>query len=137
LFRRVGIHSIHVVIGHQADEMRMALRHCNVELIVNPNYDEGMFSSVIAGIRNLPAFTEAFFILPVDIPLIRSLTPMLLIDAFHTERALIVHPCFQGGTRCIPTLSGRCETGHAFRPVVERRRGIIESETAGCRRSVV
>jgi CTP:molybdopterin cytidylyltransferase MocA len=53
LFRRVGIHSIHVVIGHQADEMRMALRHCNVELIVNPNYDEGMFSSVIAGIRNV------------------------------------------------------------------------------------
>ncbi len=114
LFGKAGIDDIRVVIGHRAQDMRAALAHCNVPCIFNPDYDDGMFSSVITGIRNLPASTKAFFILPVDIPLIRPLTPELLMDAFHEHPALIIHPCFQGerghppliDMQCAPTIIG-------------------------------
>jgi HD superfamily phosphohydrolase YqeK len=64
--------------------------------VLNENYREGMFSSVIAGISSMGGDREAFFLLPVDIPLVRSRTIQELLRAYPKTAKHIVYPTFQG-----------------------------------------
>ena len=43
---------VHVVTGHQSDELAAALNDYTVNFVHNPNYAEGMSSSIKSGIRN-------------------------------------------------------------------------------------
>jgi putative nucleotidyltransferase with HDIG domain len=69
----------------------------------NPDYRQGMFTSVLAGIRALPAGCRAFFIHPADIPLVRPQTVVRLTAALENSAAAIIYPAFQG-RRGHPTL---------------------------------
>jgi len=97
LFRAGGLSEILVVVGHRRRELGPILRKSGVRIIENARFREGMFSSVSAGARELGSATAAFFVLPVDIPLVRTWTVRRLL-AVHEERpGSIVHPCFRGG----------------------------------------
>jgi len=96
LFRRAGVHDIRVVTGHRAQELEPLLKKLDVRVVVNPHYREGMFSSVAAGVATVGREVEAFFVLPVDVPLVRSATVRRLVTAFRTVPGNIVYPCFQG-----------------------------------------
>jgi molybdenum cofactor cytidylyltransferase len=102
-FKGAGVEEILVVAGHRADEIRQAVAHLNVRCIVNPDYIQGMFTSVLAGIRALSPHCRAFFIHPVDIPLVRSHTVRRLAAAFENATASILYPTFDG-LRGHPTL---------------------------------
>ena len=91
LFRNAGVDHIIVVTGHKEDEVAAEAARLNVETVSNADYDEGMFSSVCAGISKLPEL-DAFFVLPVDIPLIRSSTVQTLLEAETNEG--VIYPCF-------------------------------------------
>jgi molybdenum cofactor cytidylyltransferase len=96
LFRAAGLAEILVVVGHRAQELYPILRQAGVRIIENVRFHEGMFSSVSAGVRGLGPATAAFFLLPVDVPLVRSWTLRRLL-AVHAERpGSLVHPCFRG-----------------------------------------
>ena len=96
LFRAGGVGEILVVVGHRGRELRPILRKARVRIIENARFQEGMFSSVSAGVRGLGSATAAFFVLPVDVPLVRNWTVRRLL-AVHEERpGTIVHPCFRG-----------------------------------------
>jgi len=96
LFRAGGLAEILVVVGHRRQELRPVLRRAGVRIIENARFGEGMFSSVSAGVRGLGSATAAFFVLPVDVPLVRTWTVRRLL-AVHEERpGSIVHPCFRG-----------------------------------------
>jgi molybdenum cofactor cytidylyltransferase len=84
--------------------------------VVNARYVEGMFTSVVAGAASLDEDTEAFFVLPVDIPLVRSATVRDLLQAFPQGTTAICHPTF-GGRRGHPPLIG----GHHIRGILEWR----------------
>ena len=71
IFLKADIGDIRVVIGHRASEIRSLVKATGAEAIINPRYRTGMLSSIQAGIMNLPKTQKAFFILPVDIPLVR------------------------------------------------------------------
>ncbi len=71
-FSGAGIHDVTVILGHDADMIGPVVRELGVKWIVNEQYDEGMLSSVLSGIRCLDPEVGAFFILPCDIPLICS-----------------------------------------------------------------
>ena len=96
LFRRAGIHDIRVVTGHRAVELAPLLKMLDVRPVANPNYREGMFSSVTAGVATVGPEAEAFFVLPVDVPLVRSATVRRLVAAFYAGSGDIVYPCFRG-----------------------------------------
>jgi CTP:molybdopterin cytidylyltransferase MocA len=96
LFQSVGVHRIHVVVGHRAAEVTPRVHRLGARSVSNSRYAEGMFSSVSAGVASLDEAIEAFFIMPVDIPLVRPATLRSLIDAFPDGRAAICHPTFQG-----------------------------------------
>jgi molybdenum cofactor cytidylyltransferase len=92
--RQAGIGDVVVVTGHQADRLPPVLAGRGARLVHHPQYAQGMFSSIQAGIRALRPGYAAFFVLPVDIALVRSLTMRLLQSRFSAQPGSIVHPCF-------------------------------------------
>ena len=71
-----------VVGGHRIDRLREIIRETpRIEIVFNRRFEEGMFTSVKAGIERSSA--ERIFILPGDIPLVESetLRAMMGIDA--------------------------------------------------------
>jgi len=71
----------------------------------NPNYELGMFSSVVAGCRVLPESADAAFVLPADIPLVRPNTIRQLAASFTLRGAGIVYPVFDGHRGHPPLIS--------------------------------
>ena len=107
MFRTAGIQDILVVTGHRGDEIRQVMAPWKVRCVENPEYPDGMFTSVLAGIRALPAECRAFFIHPVDIPLVRSQTVRRLMAGLQHSSTKILYPAFKG-RRGHPTLIRAC-----------------------------
>ena len=105
LFQSAGIRRIHVVVGHRASELAPVIERLGARALVNARYHEGMFSSVCAGVAGLDGSTEAFFSLPVDIPLVRTTTLNELMRASPAGGSAICHPTF-GKRRGHPPLIG-------------------------------
>ncbi|VBB08793.1 nucleotide-diphospho-sugar transferases [Lucifera butyrica] len=106
-FRRAGIEEITVVVGHRASELMPVLERLQVRHVFNAEYDQGMFSSIVAGLRTFSPETEAFFLLPADMPLVRSHTVRLLVRAYQKNTADIVYPVFRGRRGHPPLISSR------------------------------
>lgn len=66
-----------VVTGHYHDEVSTCLKDVSfIDIVYNPNYDQGMFSSVKAGASQV---NHDFFIIPGDYPLINKETYQKLL----------------------------------------------------------
>lgn len=102
-FQAAGVGDILVVTGHRAADVRQAVEPYHVRCVENPDYRQGMFRSVLAGIRALPKQCRAFFIHPADIPLVRPQTVLRLMETFGDVSANIFYPTFSG-RRGHPTL---------------------------------
>ncbi|MBF0510282.1 MAG: NTP transferase domain-containing protein [Deltaproteobacteria bacterium] len=107
-FRLAGIEDISVVTGYKAEEITPVLDRLGVKAILNAKYHKGMFSSIRAGVAGLEPRTEAFFLLPVDIPLIRPETITALGQAYRTHGPGLVYPCFEGARGHPPLISRAC-----------------------------
>lgn len=95
LYKKAGLHAITVVSGNNTP----ALQALGLEarILPNPAPERGMFSSVQTGLTALSPETQAFFVHPVDIPLVSCLTLLALMRAMEThphKKAFI--PVFQG-----------------------------------------
>lgn len=95
--RQSGISAIRVVTGHRREELTPLLQAAGVEPVVNPNFTEGMFSSVKTGLSGLGSECPGALVMPVDIPLVRSWTIRELIRQFNSDPNRILYPVFQGG----------------------------------------
>lgn len=83
--------NIIVVTGSRAEDIESLIgSSAKVEVVYNPDYERGMYSSVKAGLKSIKG--ERIFILPGDCPLIKTVTSkeMLSIDSS------IVIPTFNG-----------------------------------------
>ena len=103
MFQDAGIDETLVVVGHRGDEIRRVLDPLNAVCVENPDYAEGMFTSVLAGVRALPDHSRAFFIHPADIPMVRWQTVRRLAEAGGNSSAVVLYPTFDG-RRGHPTL---------------------------------
>ncbi|RJQ49010.1 MAG: HD domain-containing protein [Desulfobacteraceae bacterium] len=106
IFRENGIEDIYVVVGHRQSEIIRILESAGVQIVENPWFQEGMFSSIVQGVRRMASDTDAFFILPADIPLVRPVTIRLLLSENKKNPGKIVHPCFQGKRGHPPLIPG-------------------------------
>jgi molybdenum cofactor cytidylyltransferase len=96
-FIRAGVDDIVVVYGYNGSEMREHLETLPVIPVENPAYADGMFTSVLAGVRKIDELQSgAFFVTPVDYPLLKSSTPALLTDAMGQGSADIAYPTYRG-----------------------------------------
>lgn len=95
LFRDAGLSDIIVVTGNRADEVETEARRLDVQTVHNPDFASGMFSSVQCGCAAIPVTTGRFFVLPVDIPLVRCHTLHRLLESVR-EDVPITYPVFHG-----------------------------------------
>ena len=87
LFKLTGLEKIVVISGHRATDVAEEANHYGLQPIFNPDYDSGMFSSVCAALPHLQGL-DGFFMLPVDIPLVRPVTARSLQERFDGTQVL-------------------------------------------------
>jgi CTP:molybdopterin cytidylyltransferase MocA len=98
LFLGAGIREVGVVVGRQGDRIRRRHGSLPVKWIRNDHVEQGMFSSVQKGVAEIPPGRSWFFLLPVDIPLVKPRTIHSLMEARLKPAAAgsIFHPTFMG-----------------------------------------
>jgi molybdenum cofactor cytidylyltransferase len=86
-----------VVTGHQADDVRAALAGLDVTFVANPDFAQGLSSSLKAGIRAIPADATGSLVLLGDMPRIGAPHLDAMIAAFASDASLpIVVPVHEG-----------------------------------------
>ncbi|MFC1835915.1 DVU_1551 family NTP transferase [Thermodesulfobacteriota bacterium] len=105
LFRDAGIEDVVVVLGHRREEVAPLVEGLGGRGVRNDHYERGMFSSVQAGVRALSPDSEAFFVLPVDIPLVRPQTIRDLLEYPVEATDSIVYPVFSARRGHPPLIS--------------------------------
>jgi molybdenum cofactor cytidylyltransferase len=89
--------SVTVVTGHQAEQVRAALHDLNVAFVHNPDFAEGLATSVKTGIAAVPDEAAGALVCLGDMPLIDKQMLDRLIEAFAPDRGgLIVMPVNEG-----------------------------------------
>jgi putative nucleotidyltransferase with HDIG domain len=96
IFLRAGIEDVLVVLGHRANELRPVAEAAGARCVVNADFAEGMFTSVRAAARAFNDRLDGCFLLPVDMPLVRSTTIHRLAEAFAVRPKDTIHPVFAG-----------------------------------------
>ncbi|TCO71827.1 DVU_1551 family NTP transferase [Marinisporobacter balticus] len=93
-YRRFGIEDIYVVVGHRGKEIIEKLKGFEVTFVLNESYPQGMFSSIKKGIMELDKDIDAFFMQPVDIPLIKIQTLERLKNSYARCDKGVFYPIF-------------------------------------------
>ncbi len=110
--RNAGVEDIILVVGHRGSEITERLKHSGVVCVVNENYSQGMYSSVVKGVEALDDDIETFFMQPVDIPLVKKHTLELLKNKYHECGTGILYPTFFGKQGHPPLID--CKYKHAI-----------------------
>lgn len=84
-----------LVVGWNKGDLLAGIKSRNITVVENPEYRNGMFTSVLAGIRHLASGCEAFFVMPVDVPLVKPATVHRLLDESAMYPGKIICPCFE------------------------------------------
>jgi molybdenum cofactor cytidylyltransferase len=86
-----------VVTGHQREQVEAALAGLGVSFVHNPDYADGLSTSLKAGIAALPADVDGAIVCLGDMPQVDAALIDRLIGAFDPEKgALIVVPTIAG-----------------------------------------
>ncbi|MCT8972875.1 molybdopterin-binding/glycosyltransferase family 2 protein [Microbaculum marinisediminis] len=98
---------VFVVTGHQPDQVEAALAGLDVTFVNNPNYAEGLSTSLKTGIEALPADVDGAVVCLGDMPAVEASVIDRLVDVFAPAdgRAVVV-PTVKG-KRGNPVLWGR------------------------------
>jgi molybdenum cofactor cytidylyltransferase len=123
-----------VVLGHDAERVEALLAGRQVNLVRNPDYLQGMSTSLRAGTRALPPEAEAAVVLLADMPRVSAVHVDRLIDAFDAKQPSIVVP-EKDGRRGNPVLWPR-EFFAGMRSVAGDKgaRGLLEAHADRLRR---
>ena len=91
-----GANPVIVVTGHEAASVAAALRGLAVTIVANPDYADGLSTSLRAGLRALPASIDGALIMLGDMPEVEDLGAPPLMAAFTGPAAI-----------CVPVRHGR------------------------------
>lgn len=94
MYRRAGVADVFVVSGHRADAVETEAARAGATCIRNPHPENGMFSSVAAGVAGLPGEAGRTFVHPVDTPLVRTDTVELLLRESAAAKCPALVPVF-------------------------------------------
>jgi molybdenum cofactor cytidylyltransferase len=96
-----------VVTGHQAELVEKALHGLDVKFVRNPDFAQGLASSVKAGIAAVPDDADGAVICLGDMPMISAQLIDHLIDAFAPDRGNLIAVPVSDGRRGNPVLWSR------------------------------
>jgi molybdenum cofactor cytidylyltransferase len=96
-----------VVTGHQAKLVENALQGLDVKFVPNPNFAEGLASSVKAGVAAVTAEADGAVICLGDMPMVSAQLIDHLIEAFAPDRGNLIAVPVSNGRRGNPVLWSR------------------------------
>ncbi|MFC1966215.1 molybdenum cofactor cytidylyltransferase [Chloroflexota bacterium] len=85
-----------VVLGHRAEEVIKAIAAKPVKIAINPNYQQGMSTSIIAGLNVIDSRAQAVMLALGDQPFIDSQAINSLMEAFDAHNKGIAIPVCRG-----------------------------------------
>ncbi|NHX35569.1 MULTISPECIES: nucleotidyltransferase family protein [Halolamina] len=97
-YREAGVDDVVVVLGYEADEVRSRADLSGARVVENERYEEGMLSSVRAGVREAQALdADGLLLSPVDYPVIPAAVIRTVVGAFAADRtADVIQPTTDG-----------------------------------------
>jgi len=96
-----------VVPGHQAERVEQSLQGLDVKFVRNPDFAQGLASSVKAGISAVPANADGALVCLGDMPLISARLIDQLIETFAPDRGHLIALPVSDGRRGNPVLWSR------------------------------
>jgi molybdenum cofactor cytidylyltransferase len=85
-----------VVLGYRDEEIRKTIAGKPVKLVINPDYQQGMSTSIIAGLKQVDKRARAVLIALSDQPFVDSQIITSLVQAFIANKRGIIIPVYQG-----------------------------------------
>jgi molybdenum cofactor cytidylyltransferase len=86
-----------VVTGHQRERVEAALNGLDVERVHNPDFAEGLSTSLKAGIAAVPSDVDGVIVCLADMPQVNAKLMDRLLSAFDPEKgALVIVPTIDG-----------------------------------------
>ena len=100
-----GARAVRVVVGHMGDEVRAALEGLDVEIVENPDYADGLSTSLKAGFAaSIEAGADGVLVMLADQPLLVPGDLDGLIGAFRPSGPGSIAAAFDGARRRNPVL---------------------------------
>lgn len=128
-----------VVLGHEAQRIREALRNFECKFVFNEDFKKGQSSSVEAGVKSVMSYADAVMVLPGDVALITSKAINAIIEEYERSKSPIVVASHQGRSGH-PILFDRSlfdelmkinEETMGLKAVVNRHRDLIKKVETG------
>ena len=94
LFKKCNIADIIVVTGHNREKIEPLIKKNGAKPIFNKDFKTGMLGSIKTGVKKISSKSSGFFLLPVDIPLIRESTVHSLTACLKKNPEHIIIPEF-------------------------------------------
>ncbi|MHC4664009.1 MAG: molybdenum cofactor cytidylyltransferase [Planctomycetota bacterium] len=95
--RNANVIEVIVVLGHESEKISSKLVPADfVKVIHNPEYEEGMGSSIRCGMRHAAAHSDGYLISLGDKPLVDTNIVNLLVEEFYMCDKKIVVPAYKG-----------------------------------------
>ena len=91
-----AVDEVIVVVGYKAEDVIKAIAAKPVKLVMNPDYEQGMSTSVIAGLNLAHSRVQGVMLALGDQPLVDSQTIDRLIGEFCNHDKGIAVPTYQG-----------------------------------------
>ena len=107
--KEAGLKEIILVLGSCAESIRRQLSDwlvTSMRIVTNEAYEQGMASSLRAGISGVSQRADAALIVLADQPFVRAETLARIVEEYHRSRAQIVIPTYRG-SRGNPVLLDR------------------------------
>ncbi len=80
-----AVNEVIVVVGYRAEEVIKIIVAKPVKLVINPDYEQGMSTSIIAGLNLVDSRARAVMLALGDQPLINGQTISRLIEEFYNH----------------------------------------------------
>ena len=128
-----GLSPLLVVLGHEAERNRRELDDLPCQVVLNPDYQQGINASLKSGVAALPAEAQAAMVMLADMPFVTPEMISALIARYRTTEAPLVISDYEG-VNAPPMLYDRSLFGELLamtgegcgRQVVKRHRGEAE-----------
>ena len=85
-----------VVLGYREEDVRKTIAGKPIKITINPDYQQGMSTSIIAGLKQVDKGARAVLIALGDQPFVNSQTINSLVEAFIANSRGIIIPVYQG-----------------------------------------
>jgi molybdenum cofactor cytidylyltransferase len=85
-----------VVLGYRNEEIHQTISGKPVKIAINPDYQQGMSASIIAGLKQVDKRARAVLVALGDQPFVDSQTINSLVEAFIANNRGIIIPVYQG-----------------------------------------